>query len=54
MSDNPVFAYRHEVQTYLRACEHLLAASTVSPPLTEEERAMIGYYMAELQKILAV
>ena len=54
MSDNPVFAYRHEVQNYLRACEHLLAAATTSPPFTQEELVMMRYYAAEIQKILAV
>jgi hypothetical protein len=51
MSDNPVFAYRREVQEYLRASEHLLAAATSRPPFTEEELAMIRYYVAEVQKI---
>ena len=43
MLDNPFFAYRIEVQNYLRACEHLLAAA-VSPdhlPLSKEEREII-------------
>ena len=55
MSDNnPVFAYRQEVQDYLRSCEYLLAAAYTHPPLAQEELAMIEYYMAELQKILPV
>jgi hypothetical protein len=54
MSDNPVFAYRDEVQVYLRSCDYLLAAATTPPPFTHEERAMIGYCVAEVQKILAV
>ena len=54
MLDNPVFAYRREVQDYLRSCEHLLAAAATSAPFTQEEMAMIGYYAAEVQKILAV
>ena len=54
MSDNPVFAYRREVQDYLRSCEHLLSAATTSPSLTDEELAMIGYYVAEVQKILPI
>jgi hypothetical protein len=54
MSDNPVFAYRREIQDYLRSCEHLIAAASNPPPFTQEELAMIGYYAAEVQKILAV
>jgi hypothetical protein len=54
MSDNPVLAYRREVQEYLRASEHLLVAAAEPPSLTEEEVAMIGYYAAEIQKILPV
>jgi hypothetical protein len=53
MSDNPVLAYRREAQAYFRSCEHLLAAAVTSP-FSEEELAMIGYYAAEVQKILPV
>jgi hypothetical protein len=53
MSDNPVLAYRKEIQDYLRSSEHLLAAATTSQ-FSEEEQAMVGYYAAEVQKILAV
>ena len=52
MLDNPVLAYRREIQDYLRSCEHLLAAATSSPPFTQEKLAMVGYYAAEVQKIL--
>ena len=54
MPDNPVFAYRREIQDYLRSCEHLLAAAITSTPFTQEELAMVGYYAAEIQKILPV
>ena len=54
MSDNPVLAYRREVQAYLRSCEHLLSAARIPSSLTEEEWAMIGYYVAEIQKLLPV
>jgi hypothetical protein len=54
MSDNPVLTYRREIQEYLRSCEHLLAAASTPPPFTEEERSMVRYYVAEVQKILAV
>ena len=53
-SHNPVFDYRREVQDFLRSTEHLLSAATAPPSLTEEELAMIGYYVAELQKLLPV
>ena len=54
MSDNPVLAYRQEVQDYLRSCERLIAAAISFPSFTQEELAMIGYYAAEIQKILPV
>ena len=53
MSDNPFLAYHREVQDYLRSSEHLLAAAATSQ-LSEEELAMVGYYVAEVQKILPV
>lgn len=34
--------------------EHLLSAATAPPSLTEEELAMIGYYVAQVQKLLPV
>ena len=54
MSDNPILAYRREIQEYLRSCEHLLAAVTSLPPFSEEELAMVRYYAAEVQEILPV
>jgi hypothetical protein len=54
MSDNPVLAYRREIQDYLRSCEHLLAAAATPPSFTHEELAMVTYYVAEVQKILPV
>ena len=54
MSDNPILAYRKEVQEYLRSCEHLLAAAISPPALSEEELSMVKYYAAEVQKILPV
>ena len=54
MSDNPIFAYRREVQDYLRSCEHLLSAATKPSSLSEEEWAMIRYYVAEIQTLLPV
>lgn len=53
MSDNQVLAYRQEVQDYLRSWEHLLAAAAALP-FSEEELSMVGYYAAEVQKILPV
>ncbi len=54
MPYNPRFTYRKEVQDYLRSCEHLLVAATSPLPFTEDEVAMIGAYVAEVQKIFAV
>lgn len=53
-SYNPILDFRPEVQIYLRASEHLLAAASSSPPFTEDELAMIKHYMAEVGKILPV
>jgi hypothetical protein len=52
MSNSPFFPYREEVERYLRSCEDLLAAATTSP-FSKEERAMMGYYVAEIQNLLA-
>ena len=54
MSDNPVLAYRREVQEFFQSSEHLLAAALSFPEYTEDEVAMIGYYLAEMQKTLVV
>ena len=54
MSDNPVLAYRREAQEFFQSAEHLLAAALSFPGYTEDEVAMIGYYLAEIQKTLAV
>lgn len=53
MSD-PFFPFRKVVELYFRSCENLLAAATVPPPFTQQELAMIGYYVAEIQDFLAV
>jgi hypothetical protein len=53
-SHNPILDFRAEVQTYLRASEHLVAAASTAPPFSKEERAIIQYYVAEVGKILAV
>lgn len=37
-----------------RSCQHLLAAASNLPPFTQEERAIIKYYMAEIEKTLHV
>ena len=54
MPDNPVFAIREEVKFYYRSCQHLLAAASNLLPFTQEERAIIKYYMAEIEKTLHV
>lgn len=48
------FALREEVKRYLSGCEHLLAAASNAPPFTEEELALIKYYVAEVGKIASV
>ena len=53
MSDNPFLSYQREVRDYLRSSEHFLAAAATSQ-LPEEELTMVGYYVAEVQKILPV
>ena len=54
--DSPLSTYRKEVQDYLRSCEYLLAAMSVPTPsgFSNEELDIVGYYVAELQKTLAV
>ena len=52
MSD-PFFPFRNTVELYFRACENLIAAGTIPPPLTQQELAMIGHYAAEIQNFLA-
>ena len=56
MSNSPFFPYRVEVERYFRSCESLLAvvAATTTEPFSNEERVMMGYYVAEIEKILAV
>ena len=49
--------FTKEIQDYLHSCENLLAAlsapSTASR-ISMEEREMLGYSVAELQKVLVV
>ena len=47
-------ALREEVRRYLSGCEYLLAAASNSLPFTEDELAIIKYYVAEVGKILHV
>ena len=54
MSDNPILAYRKEVQEYFQSWEHLSAAAASFPSFSEEELSMVKYYAAEVQKIVAV
>ena len=51
MSEAPFSAFREEVQRYLRSCEHLIAATP--PLLSPEEWAIVKFYVAEIEKILA-
>jgi len=54
MSNSPFFPYRDEVEHYLRSCEYLLAASAITEPFSKEERVMMGYYVTEIQNLLAL
>lgn len=56
MSNFADLAFRQEVQFFLRSCEYLLSASTTphSPPFTQDELEIIKYYVAEVEKLLAV
>ena len=56
MAGSPFPTFRKEVQDCLRASEYLLSAvsSPTLPPLSQEEREMVEYYLAELGKSLAV
>ena len=47
------FPFRNAVEGYFRGCENLLDAATVPPPFSQQELAMIGHYVAEIQKFLA-
>ena len=38
---------RREIQTYARACEHLLS---LDQQLTDEERDLLEYYLSELSR----
>lgn len=53
MSD-PFFPFRKEAEIYFRSCENLLSAATAPPPFSQQELAMIGHYVAEVQKLVAV
>jgi len=56
MAGSPFSTLRKEVQDYLRSSEYLLSAmsSPTLPPLSQEERELVEYYLAELGKSLAV
>ena len=50
-------AFRKEVQDYLHSCENLLAALSTpnfASRFSMEEREMLWYSVAELQKVLVV
>jgi hypothetical protein len=54
MRDLPIVAFREEGQVYLQSCECLLDAAAISPPFSQDDVRMIGYYVAEVQNLLAV
>jgi hypothetical protein len=43
----PLPVLTKEVQTFIRACEHLLSMPS-SPPICDDERALVSYYIQEL------
>ena len=47
------FSYCPQVQTYLRACEHLLAAAQNNQQFSEEELQMVESYAMDVSKIRA-
>jgi GTP-binding protein EngB required for normal cell division len=49
--------FTKEIQDYLHSCENLLAvlsAANTASRISMEEREMLGYSVAELQKVLVV
>lgn len=54
MSESALPRFRHEVQNYLRSCEHLLSvpAAPHNPPFTPDELHIINYYAAEIAKMV--
>jgi hypothetical protein len=42
-----LLALTKEVQTFIRACEHLLSMPP-SPPIGDDETALVNYYIHEL------
>lgn len=51
-SELPVLSVRREIQVYARSCESLLSGSCLEEPLSDDERWVIRYYMAELAREL--
>lgn len=43
----PLLVLTKEVQTFVRACEHLLSMPSL-PPICGDEAALINYYIEEL------
>lgn len=43
----PFLVFAKEVQTFIRACEHLLSLPS-SPPISGDEKAFVAYYIQEL------
>ena len=42
-----MLVFAKEVQTFIRACEHLLSMPS-SPPITDDEEALVAHYIQEL------
>lgn len=45
----PLLVFAKEVQTFIRACEHLLSLPP-SPPISDDEGAIVNYYIQELSR----
>ena len=43
----PLLVLTKEVQTFIRACEHLLSMPS-SPPICDDEAGLVNYYIQEL------
>ena len=43
----PLLVFAKEVQTFIRACEHLLSLPS-SPPISDDEKGFVAYYIQEL------
>ena len=54
MPDSPLLPFRTEVRDFLRSSERLISAAVTSNirPMTEDEREIVKFYLAEVAKVL--